>query len=102
MTNTYDNLILRGDEDDLILDAEVAGVEEVPNRSLRAKEDEEMVIRPLLNLRYEGIVRLEFGRLSIFALVCLCFYFEIHVVLFVTYDYFCQTLTLGKGDGVLL
>ncbi|CAH9135232.1 unnamed protein product [Cuscuta epithymum] len=46
MVNKCDNMILEGDEDDLILDKEVAGKEEALNRSQRVKEDEEMLICP--------------------------------------------------------
>ncbi|CAH9068813.1 unnamed protein product [Cuscuta epithymum] len=41
-----DNMILEGEEEDLLLDEEVKGEKEAPNRSLRAKEDKEVMIRP--------------------------------------------------------
>ncbi|CAH9122980.1 unnamed protein product [Cuscuta epithymum] len=91
MFNNGDNMILRGDEDNLILDNEVANEEEVTKRSLRAKEDEEMLIHPLPNRRRNCETRV-WTTIPISVLLCLCFYFELHVVLFVMFALFCQSL----------
>ncbi|CAH9123087.1 unnamed protein product, partial [Cuscuta epithymum] len=94
-----DNMMLRGDEGYLIQDEVIAGKEEAPNRSLRAKEDEEVLIRPPPEPPpWRKCATRVWTTSSISVLLYLCFYFKPHVVLFVMYAYFCQTITLGGGD----
>ncbi|CAH9145643.1 unnamed protein product [Cuscuta epithymum] len=100
-----DNMILEGDEDDLFLDEEVTGEEEAPNRSLRAKEDEEVLIRPppepppRMMLEAGIRFRCQFSLFN-FVLLSLSFFdMTSSVVVAFCIVVFSQTLTLGRGDG---
>ncbi|CAH9131945.1 unnamed protein product [Cuscuta epithymum] len=102
-----DNMFLEGDEGKLIQEEEDTGEEEAPNRSPRAKEDEEvdegLMIRPPPEppprMMLEAGIRLlcQFI-LFYFVLLLLRFLGMNTVVVVFCILSFCQTLTLDGGD----